>query len=487
LSKSTVRKDKALYRDILSILNFQEKKDSLDIPITIKNKFDCLKKACELKLDGRTDKSIVDSVLCGDKFRLLSDYVDTKFNEELNDIIAIDLVKQVQLRIKLNSLFTNHDKLSHFLSSIKDGSFESIDDIVLDYENIVRELYTTMMQENRGTSIEASSSLDLVKDDFDSVISLTKRKYERQNTIPTGYSVFDNEILKGGLESSRIYILGGASGAGKSTILLNMMLNAATKPPSIQNLLNEISKPKVDGIQNVFITITMENSIDETLMRLYQCMFSKTDAQYISDITNGVDIKTRINDELKKTNSTIIMKYFPAMSISALDLMAVLDDALETYGPGTVKGLYVDYLDLMRTDVKYDLYRLELGHITLSLKTVAVAYNIPIVAPTQLGRSAYRVTSSHELNLDQISESIKKVEHADFVALLSKDPTNDKLVHLKVGKNRSGKSDIAVDFSVDFSHFKFINAVKISNDKKPEPTNSDTKKSIDEYSGLITL
>ena len=486
LSKSTVRKDKALYRDIISILEFQEKRDSLDVPVTIQNKFECLKKICDLKLDGRITKNVVDSILEGDKFSTLREFVDTKFSEELNDLAAIDIVKQVRLRIKLNSLFTNHDKLSEFLTSIKDGSFTSIDDVVLDYENIIRELYTTMMDENRGSSIEASASLDLMQDDYESVLELTKQKYERQNTTPTGYTVFDNEVLKGGFESSRIYIFGGASGSGKSTILLNMMLNSAVKLKNVDQLINDIAKPKVEGINNVYVTITMENSIDETLMRLYQCMFKKTDAQYISDIVNGIDIKEKIQEELKKTGSTIVMKYFPAMSVSALDLMTVLDDVIEIYGPGTIKGLYVDYLDLMRTDVKYDMYRLELGHITLSLKSLAVAYNIPIIVPTQLGRSAYRVQSSHELNLDQISESIKKVEHADFVALLSKDPDNDNLVHLKVGKNRSGKSDVALDFSVDFSYFQFINAVKVSNEKKQEPTEKNDK-SIDEFSGLMTI
>ena len=85
--------------------------------------------------------------------------------------------------------------------------------------------------------------------------------------------------------------------------MLNMMLNAAIKPKNIDNLLNELAEPKIDGINKVYISITMENSIDETLMRLYQCMFKKTDAQYISDIVNGIDVKEKIQEELKKKNN----------------------------------------------------------------------------------------------------------------------------------------------------------------------------------------
>ena len=154
------------------------------------------------------------------------------------------------------------------------------------------------------------------------------------------------------------------------------------------------------------------------------------------------------------------MKYFPATTVSCLDLMGVIDDTIEQYGKEAIAGLYIDYLDLLKTDTKYDIYRLELGHITLALKTLAVQYNIPVITGTQLGRSAYKIDKSTDLSVDIISESIKKVEHADFVGLLAKDPVDDNLVHGKIGKNRSGKSNFAIDFKVDFSRYKFISATK---------------------------
>ena len=164
------------------------------------------------------------------------------------------------------------------------------------------------------------------------------------------------------------------------------------------------------------------------------------------------------------------MKYFPATTISAFDLMAVLDDVIEEQGKDSIAGLYIDYLDLLKTDTRYDIYRLELGHITLSLKTLAVQYNIPVITGTQLGRSAYKISESKDLGVDQISESIKKVEHADFVGLLAKDPVDNDLVHGKIGKNRSGKSNLSLDFKVDFSRFKFINVVPAANREKSDVT-----------------
>jgi len=112
------------------------------------------------------------------------------------------------------------------------------------------------------------------------------------------------------------------------------------------------------------------------------------------------------------------------------------------------------------------IYRIELGDITLGLKALAVEYNIPVITLTQLSRSAYRTEKANELNLDQMGESIKKVEHADFVALLIKDSITDTLVLMKVAKNRSGKSNVSAEFEVNFEWFKFISGHKVKNENK---------------------
>jgi predicted RNase H-related nuclease YkuK (DUF458 family) len=227
---------------------------------------------------------------------------------------------------------------------------------------------------------------------------------------------------------------------------------------------------KQGEINKVYVYISLENTIEEALMRTYQPMFDRTIPEMLRELAEGVDIKKRINDELAKSGSTIIMKYFPARSVGALDLMGVVDDAIEEYGKDSIAGLYIDYLDLLKTDTKYDLYRIELGDITLSLKTLAVEYNIPVITGSQLTRNVYKIDDSHKLSLDMMSESIKKVEHADFVMLLAKNPVDDSIVHGKVGKNRSGKANVSVDFNVNFELFKFINASAKANPKKPDGT-----------------
>jgi len=467
--KIRVKRTQALYRDIIEVLDFTTKRETYEIPVDIKNKLD---KVTSMLLTGKTIDSIIDSISFSEKFKQHQSFLSFKINEEISEADFQDFIKQVRIRKKISALFANYDELDKVLESIKDGSFDSIDDLLEDYEVTIKRLYSNMMEAQRGITIEAAASLDLVEDNYDHVINMIMTKYERQSKTPTGFPTLDT-ILFGGYEPSRLYIWGGGSGAGKSTILNNTILRSATINPVTQ-LQTETKESLVKGINKVYIYVTMENTIEESFMRTYQPLFGVTIEQMLAKISGGADIGKEITDVLKKSNSTIVMKYFPAMSVSALDLMGVVDEVISKYGKDSIAGLYIDYLDLLKTDMKYDMYRLELGHITLSLKTLAVQYNIPVITASQLGRKVYQIQNSSELSLDQMSESIKKVEHADFVGLLAKNTVDDKIVHAKIGKNRAGQSNINLDFQVDFSQFKFIDVMRCSNKNKQDASSTSS-------------
>lgn len=469
--KSKIKKTQALYRDVIDILEFTNSRETYEIPLPVKSKLDFLKKISSMLLDGKTIESVKDSISLSEKFKQYQDFLDLKTTEDMSESSFQDFLRQIRIRKKICALFQNYDELNEVLDSIKDGSFESIDDLVEDYESTIKSLYTNMMESNRSISIESSASLDLVKDDYEPVVEMIIKKYEKTNKTPSGFTLLDSqEYLNGGFEPSRLYIWGGGSGAGKSTLLNNFIYKSALMP-RIRTIDDNEPPPQKGEIKRVYIYITLENTIEESIMRTYQPMFGKTSQQMINDINNGVNVGKVMMESLKENNSTIIMKYFPAMTISVVDIMAVVDEVITEYGVGSIAGLYVDYLDLLKTDLKYDMYRLELGHITLGLKSLAVQYNIPVITLSQLSRKVYGVQESRELSLDQMSESIKKVEHADFIGLLAKDET-ENIVHGKIGKNRVGRANVALEFSVDFSKYLFIDATVISNNKRPDASNS---------------
>lgn len=467
----TMKKDKNLFRDVIHILKFYEKKQKTEIPISIKNKFECLKKVCELSIDNKTEESILDSIAVSEKYRDLTPFLEQLINTEIVEEKTRDIINQIYLRKKLTSLLKNYVELNSLVEAVKNCSFDSMDDLILNYEKVVRELYSNMMTDNRHEALEKSSSLDLSKDNYDHVKSSILKKYERANTVPLGYQIFDNYVFNGGIEAGRLYLIGGTSGSGKSTLALNCILNSATKPSvDIMSSYNV----KDSETKKVHLYITMENTIDESLLRAYQCLKSKSVEYALKDIRDGLDIRKLMNHEMEINNSSVIMKYYPAYSISVNDIPMIIDDVASEYGRDSIKSVYIDYMDKLRTNEKFDLYRLELGMITSQLKNIAVTYNLPIVTLSQLNRGAYSINNGSELGLNQMSESIKKVEDADSVILLSHDKKQDDRVYMNVAKNRSGKSNVVIDFKVDFSIFKFISGTKVANEKAGSFTGIDS-------------
>lgn len=462
LNKTTkIKKNKSLYRDIIEILNFFKEKQKNEIPINIQNKLECLNEVCKLKLNEKTDDNVIDSILYGQKYKTLADFIAVKRNEEVPDDILSDHICQIRMRKKLNGVVSNYDEISRFLDIIKSGNYDSIDEIIFKYEKIIKEANFNLMESNRNVGLESSASLDLINDDYSPVLDMIRKKYDKTNTIHTGYTIFDKDVFdNGGFEKSRLYIFGGGSGSGKSTMILNFINNDITKNKDKKSSNNS----------KVYLYITLENLIDESLLRLYQMMFEKDQVKTLRDINAGIDIKKVIADRTKTSGCSVIFKYFQKYSISCTDIMMHLDDVIDQYGKDSIRGLYVDYLDLLKADITNELYRLELGFITSGLKDIAVKYNIPVITVSQLGRSVYRNQDSKSLNMDMMSESIKKIEHADFIALMSKDQTKDDEVHLKVTKNRCGKDNVAIDFKVNFKHYKFLNGLKTSNDGRPDIT-----------------
>jgi replicative DNA helicase len=301
------------------------------------------------------------------------------------------------------------------------------------------------------------------------VIDLIKKKYDITNVVPTGFDIFDRKVFPfGGFERSRLYLFGGGSGSGKSTLMTNFIE---------KGLLSK------SGQKGVYVYITLENLVDETLTRMYQSMFGIDTQKFVNeDVVLGADyIKKCIMARSENQECNVVFKYFPKFSISPADIMMVLDDVISEYGQDSILGLIIDYLDLIKLDlVKYDAYRLELSHITSNLKDIAVIYNIPVISPTQLGREVYmKNMTAKDLNLGLISEAIKKVEHADFVALMVKDQQQEGVVHMFIGKNRGGPVNIALKALVEFDKFKFKNIIYETNDDTAkEYTNTREDKNI---------
>ena len=470
LSKSNIRGDKSVFRDILEVVDFYKSKESIDIPIQLKNKFDCLRKICELRLNGSDVDNSVESVT-EVKFNDLYDFLYTKKEEEIPEEKISSYIQEIKLRRKLKYVFNNYDSLSKFLENLKNNSFESVEDLVENYESFIRKSYTDLSEISRSEALESACTLDLANDSCASIIDIISSKYSKVQKIPSGFYNLDKEALFGGFEPSRVYILGGGTGSGKSTLLNNIIVNnTLSRSNKYYDLIDGSELEESEQKEQIFIYITLENTLDEAFLRTYQPLFNLTTEDVLKEIRDGVDIETKFKEEMKKNNINVIMRYYGPNTISFLDIRSLIDEVKDKNPHAEIGAVLVDYLELINPEIRSDLYRLDLGRVTLGAKSLAVDYSVPVIMPTQLNRSVYRSTSTGTLRLDQMGESIKIVENADCVMLQVQDEMQPDLVHFKVSKNRAGKGNVSYNFKVKWDAYKFYHCHPVSN---VDESNSD--------------
>ena len=463
LSSSVTFRD-SLIRDIRDVLGHENPEK---IPVASRQKFELAKTICKLRLADKDRDEIVDSIRIAGNFKELDSYLEVLSKFEIPIEKSDGAISQIRTRKKHSNLLKDFPKFEEFIDKLNTHGFNDLDDAIKEWEHLVSRMHGRMSDEQRNEANSNIETLDLLQDDFKDVIQQIETSYSGKNSVSTGVGVLD-EYMNGGFEPSRLYVFGGSSGDGKSTLLLNLLKNAAQRTKTFE----EEQDPRTD----IYVYFTMENLVDESLTRLY-CSLTE---QSIQDVmkkyqTEKTLIESYIKNWMKQHNSSIQIIYLPPTTTSVSDIFTYLDDIKTRYkGAGVIRAIYIDYLDLLRSGQTFDIHRLEMGQVTLDLKVLAVRLNTPVVTVTQLNRGGY--DHSENLSLVQMSESIKKVEHADFVGLIraavdenkQKKDMNDGslagesnqygIMTMVVAKNRSGPKNKVIKLQTNFSTFQIMDS-----------------------------
>ena len=426
------------------------------IPLTFRPKFQLVQTALKLRENKLTNEQIIDNIIAAGHFKSLDEFI-REIGERIKTAEQIAAASQRVLDIRqFISTQKDIENFSKFISSYDNGEFSDGSEITDKWNDLVSGAHTTILHQQRQKTTEAIEELDLFNDDFHNILKAIEANYGGKNSISTGYSELDQD-MNGGFEPQRLYIFGGSSGDGKSTLLLNFVRNAV-----------ERNKDRT-GLPIIIPYYTMENLVDETLVRLYCCITKKTIKEIIQ---NFGEERTLIEPFMKswqeKYNARLVIRYFAPGTVSASDLFACNEEIRhEWHGRGILKATYVDYLDLLRSGKIFDLHRLELGQITMDMKRSAALQRIPWITVTQLNRDAYMTNDMP--TLANMSESMKKVDNADFVALIKSTtnaPDEDadmKYIHssqaksemkIIIYKNRSGAKNGFTTLNTNFAQFR---------------------------------
>jgi len=385
----------------------------------------------EKKKDPNIDIDLIfDNISLG-KF---SEYLEELKNKKQEiSLKRIDqLIHYLEEKRKLLEVFAKKDKIKNLIDNIETGDYTDVNEVVNSWHDIITQNYTVLMDIEKSKYLETASTLDLHNDSYSSVFS-NFRKSVIDNIVDTGYKFLRKRLLSEGFSRRRIYLFFGQVGIGKSTLLINFLINAIKNPP------------KDNNSKRIFLYITAENLIDESLIRFYSALTRTPVDEIIKNIKESSNyenyIKKNIDEILDKYNCNVIFHYVEAKKTTVYDVESIIQSYKEQ---GEIHSLYIDYLDLFRnSNSKKDRHE-DLGDITTLFKGLAVHHDIPVLTVSQLNRSGY---DSDTASMTQVGKSIEKVEDADFVGFLQRIPDRDMIkrnnkvykdIKFTIMKNRSG-------------------------------------------------
>lgn len=259
-----------------------------------------------------------------------------------------------------------------------------------------------------------------------------------------------------------------------SVILLKSALDIRQFNPGFKNK-NPTMKPCV-------LYITMENTFNETIERLWNMMYDDPITRYSPDQATemlckalGIDIQQDedkvifkntdnllaqlddVDEQKLEPNIEIIIRYYPYREISTDDLYTIIQDlADENY---EVVALALDYVKRIRPSVGgLDSVKRELDRIINELKALAVIKNIPVITAQQLNRSAMSAMDNaakggqgdlvKNAGREHIGDAIEILEVGDWVCAVNieyKPGTDEKYLAFKVLKRRRLDANIDME------------------------------------------
>lgn len=276
-----------------------------------------------------------------------------------------------------------------------------------------------------------------LKDILMPVMDSIEKVYDNDNKIlgiPTGFK--DLDALTSGLQPSDLIILAARPAMGKTTLAMNIALNAATMH-KVPVAVFSLEMPKE---QLAFRLLATESRIDSSRLKTANLL----DHEY-KDLTRALG---------KLSETPIFVDDTPA--ISPLELRAKTRRLQMECDLGLI---VIDYLQLMRLGKKRIESRFqEVSEIVRDIKAFARECRVPIIALSQLSRDVEKRQDGPKLS--DLRESGEIEQTADLVLFIHREDyyaTNtDKASHAKllIAKHRNGPTG-AVDlvFRKDISRF----------------------------------
>ncbi len=236
-------------------------------------------------------------------------------------------------------------------------------------------------------------------------IDIARKRGAEINGITSGY--IDLDKFLGGLQKSDLLILAARPSMGKTSLAINIALNAA----------NSFTQDKAhDGKSNSVAVFSLEMSAEQIANRLLSIQTNIDGNKIRSGNISSEEFMLLLKESEKLNNLPIFIDDTPALSISA-----VRTRARRLKRQNNLGLIVVDYLQLLRGSSANEGNRVqEIGEISQGLKAIAKELDIPVIALSQLSR-AVESRDDKRPQLSDLRESGNIEQDADVVMFIYRE------------------------------------------------------------------
>jgi replicative DNA helicase len=300
-----------------------------------------------------------------------------------------------------------------------------------DIADVFSELELGLTEIRLDTSTGVKNMNEVVDMTRDYLIELRKANEQGKRAfVRTPVTELD-ALLKGGFKNKKLIVVGARPGVGKTQFILETIKKLDyDKHALFFNL-------EMDAIELCIRLLLEEEAIDD---------YSVETGTYTNEELQLIDSKLQ---EIEMMNVSIVDDEY--------DIHGIISKCRkEKRNNANLSVIFIDYLQLIETDIKFQNKNYEVGYFSRKLKQLSKELNLPIILLSQLNREA-----KGEPTLEQLRDSGSIEQDADVVILIDRpimrgveNDINDNTSWEQAGqyilaKNRQGRIG-----KVKFSHDK---------------------------------
>lgn len=339
----------------------------------------------------------------------------------------IDSFDLKQLLIEIESHVAVSATLNYFIKKVQQNYFS-----IKYQEATTKKEFQEIMQLENEVALE--SGLMNIADDAEAVIDEYEKK--KETAIFTGYPSIDHQV--GSLQGGDVVILAGATGGGKTCLMLNLIANMAKR------------KNKVD-----IFSLEMPRS---QLQARMICAGAKIDAHKLRAFTMTEEDKHKYKEYAQKEFASLPIKIY-GQQVVTLDRIRAIEEKSDS------DIVFIDYLGLIKPTTKGASKYQIMSDISRDLKILAMELNKPIVALHQLSR-AFMDREDKRPRTSDLRDSGQIEQDADFIWFILRpkqfDPNArpEEMIFINA-KNRFGEANTEIKLLYNGRHQQILEPLRL--------------------------